>query len=321
MNSSTLSRRQLLAGSAVAGLTLGSISTAKEPKTAGKTLRAGHITDVHIKKELNAPQGVAQLFAHMFGQKDWQPDLVLNTGDTVFAVDGNTSGAKAAEQIELWKKAREACNVPIYSCLGNHDVWGGNVPTAELPLSSKGFALMTGVLGMPAPYYSFDMGAWHFISLNSMANWPNYGTLTPEHLAWLKEDLAKTPKDRPVCVLSHMPILSVTGMTYGEEARKANGNLVPGVWMHTDCFAITEVFRKHPNVKLCLSGHMHTCDRCEYRGVWYICGGAASGAWWNGAEYGFPPMYGQLNLHEDGSFQYNFTDYNWPTRQYKGKQL
>ena len=56
-----------------------------------------------------------------------------------------------------------------------------------------------------------------------------------------------------------------------------------------DCWELTEVFRRNPLVKLCLSGHMHTCDRVEYRGVWYVCGGAVSGAWWGGSEYGFPP--------------------------------
>ena len=92
------------------------------------------------------------------------------------------------------------------------------------------------------------------------------------------------------------------------------------MWQHADCWAISEVFRKHPHVKLCLSGHMHTCDRCEYRGVWYICGGAASGAWWNGSEYGFPPCYGKLDLFADGTFTYDFVDYGWTARR-QGKEL
>ena len=67
--------------------------------------------------------------------------------------------------------------MPILSaCLGNHDVWDGAAePTDAVPATKKGFSLMTGVLGMPAPYYSFDHGGWHFVSLNSMCNWPKYG--------------------------------------------------------------------------------------------------------------------------------------------------
>ncbi len=259
------------------------------------------------------------MFSHMASQKDGKPELILNTGDAVMSVDGKTTGAKAAEHIAVWKEAVKSAPAPIYSCLGNHDVWDGNEPTDAIPAEKKGFALMTGVLGMPAPYYSFDKNGWHFVSLNSMCNWPKYATLSPEHFDWLKADLAKTKL--PTVVLSHVPILSVTSQVYGDGCRKNNDNVVPGVWHHADCWAISEVFRKNPHVKLCLSGHMHTCDRCEYRGVWYICGGAACGAWWGGSEYGFPPCYGKLDLFADGTFSYDFVDYGWKARKWQGKEL
>jgi 3',5'-cyclic-AMP phosphodiesterase len=312
---SALSRREAFLAS-VAGIT--AIGTARG-ENRRPSLRAAHITDVHILNERKAPQGVLAMFAHMFGQKEWTPELVLNTGDTVMGVDGKTTAKKAAQQIAEWKKATANVKVPIKSCLGNHDVWDGMEPTAEIPVEKKGFGLMTGVLGMPAPYYSFDHGGWHFVSLNSLCDWPKYATLNKEQMDWLIADLKKTPATTPVCVLSHVPILSVTSQVYGEECRKGNDNLIPSVWQHGDCWRITEVFRKHPNVKLCLSGHMHTCDRCEYRGVWYICGGAVSGAWWDGAEYGFPPMYGQIDFFADGTFEYRFTDYGWEAKGWKGK--
>lgn len=316
------SRRSFLAAgaTAAAGSLFSGVRTARADAKA-PVLRVAHVTDVHITKDKDAPKGVAKMFAHMASDPAWKPDLVLNTGDAVMAVDGTVSGAKAAEQIALWKEAVKACPAPIRSSLGNHDVWGGKDPTADVPATKAGFGLMTEVLGMPAPYYSFDQGGWHFISLNSMANWPKYGTLTDEHFEWLKSDLKKTPKDMPVLVISHLPIISVTSSLYGDSCRKGNDNVVPGVWQHADCWAISEVFRRHPNVKLCLSGHMHTCDRCEYRGVWYVCGGAVSGAWWAGAEYGFVPMYGRIDLFADGTFDYRFTDYGWSVREWKGKQL
>ena len=34
---------------------------------------------------------------------------------------------------------------------------------------------MVEVLDMPDQWYSFDHGGWHFIALNSLANWPDYG--------------------------------------------------------------------------------------------------------------------------------------------------
>lgn len=314
-----LNRRDWMSAASLAGL--GFMSTARASTPRKPALRAAHITDVHITHDKNSPQGVAAAFQHMFRRDDWAPDVVLDTGDSVMAVDGRVTGTRALQQIELWKAAVKDCKVPLLACLGNHDVWDGRDPVPEVPAEKKGFALMTEVLGMPAPYYSVDRGGWHIISLNSMSNWPKYGTLTPEHFEWLKDDLRKTPKSTPLCVLSHLPILSVTSSTYGDECRKDNDVIIPGVWQHADCWAITEVFRHHPNVKLCLSGHMHTCDRCEYRGVWYICGGAVSGAWWGGSEYGFPPCYGAINLYEDGAFDYEFVDYGWSARQWRGKEL
>jgi 3',5'-cyclic AMP phosphodiesterase CpdA len=315
-----LTRRQWITAST--GLVAGTagVRTARA-NARGTAYRIAHITDVHITRDLDAPKGVAKLFAHMTADPAWKPDLVINSGDAVMAVDGNVTGSKAADQIAVWKDAVKASPAPIRSCLGNHDVWGGKEPTADVPAEKAGFHLMTDVLGMPAPYYSFEAGGWHVVALNSMCGWPKYGSLTPEHFDWLKADLKKTPNDVPVLVFSHLPIVSVTSSLYGDSCRKGNDNVVPGVWQHADCWAITEVFRRHPNVKLCLSGHMHTCDRCEYRGVWYVCGGAASGSWWAGSEYGFPPCYGHLDLLPDGTFDYRFVDYGWTARSWKGKQL
>lgn len=315
-------RRQALAAGAGAALGLGFVST-RSAAAAGPApaLRFAHVTDIHLTDKLNAPAGVAALFGHMFAREADRPDLVINTGDTVMAVDGAVTGRRAAEQIALWRTAVKGCPVPIRSCLGNHDIWGGTEPTADIPAGLKGDGLMVKTLGLPAPWYSFDRAGWHFIALNSVCDWPDYGRLTPAHFDWLKADLKATPRETPVCVFSHLPILSVTSLVYGDATRKGNTNVVPGVWQHADCWAITEVFRRHPNVRLCLSGHMHTCDRVEYRGVWYVCGGAASGAWWGGAEYGFVPCYGLVTLYPAGAFDYEFVDYGWGARKWSGKEL
>lgn len=308
-------RRSLLAATG-----LGFVSTRSRGDSGrSPAARVGHITDSHITPDRDAPKGMAQLFDHM--ARECKPSLVLHTGDTVMSVDGKVTGAEAAPQIAVWRAAAARSPAPIKACLGNHDIWDGAGPTAEIPADKKGVGLMTGVLGMPAPWYSFDHAGWHIIALSSVATWPRIGELGGEQFAWLAADLKHTPRERPVLVLSHLPILSVTSSVYGDETRKGRDVVVPGGWQHFDCFQISELFRRHPNVRVCLSGHMHTQDRCEYRGVSYICGGAACGAWWEGAEYGFPPCYGNLALYPDGKFDYTFVDYGWPARQYKGKQL
>ncbi|VTS02653.1 metallophosphoesterase family protein [Tuwongella immobilis] len=319
MNPSALDRRKLLLLGAATPLISPALLSGN-PGQAKPVLRAAHITDVHLTPGRNAADGFTAALKHMQSQPDWSPELILNTGDSMMAVDGGVPAESAKKQIDLWQSVtQKQTKLPIRSILGNHDIWGGKQPTEQIPESKKGPKLIQEALQIPSPWYSFDLAGWHFIGLSSA--WPNNGTLGDEQFAWLQADLAATPTTRPVCVLSHYPILSVTSQTYGDSCRRGNDQLLPGNWTHADCWAITELFRQHPNVKLSLSGHMHTCDRCEYRGVWYICGGAVSGAWWEGAEYGFPPMYGQIDFYADGAFAYRFTDYGWTARQWKGKQL
>lgn len=308
------SRRQLLAGGGL--LALPGLVTTVQAGAAERALRAIHITDCHITHERNASAGVAAMFGHASRQK---PNLVLNTGDTVMAVDGKVTGSEAARQIELWNQVAVKSPAPILSCLGNHDVWDGKEPTERIPASNQGFVLMTKTLGMPAPFYSVERHGWRFIALNSLSNWPSYGTLSKEQFQWLQAELPKSKL--PTCVLSHLPIVSVTSSLYGDETLKGKDLVIKSVWQHADCWAISELFRQNPCVKLCLSGHMHTCDRCEYRGVWYICGGAVSGAWWEGSQFGFPPCYGLIDFYANGSFTYEFIDYGWAARGWKGKEL
>ena len=324
MSRPTVDRRTLLAAGGGA-LGLGFLST-RAPAAARSAdepaLRAAHVTDTHVYGNRDAPAGAAAMFRHMAdaaGERGGPPDLVLHTGDVVMEAAGNTAGANVLAQLELWQTAAQGSPAELRYCLGNHDMWGGNAPTAGAPAEKAGWRLTGEALGVPHPWYAFEAGGWRFVTLSSA--WPEYGTLGEEQFAWLQETLADTPADVPVCVLSHFPILSVTSSVYGNGTRDGNALRLPGSWQHADCWRISEVFREHPNVKLCLSGHMHTRDRCEYRGVWYVCGGAVSGAWWNGAEYGFDPCYAALDLFADGTFDYRFVDYGWPARQWRGKRL
>ena len=79
--------------------------------------------------------------------------------------------------------------------------------------------------------------------------------------------------------------------------------------MHTDTAAIINLFYKHPNVKLCLSGHIHLRDKVVYNNVTYLCDGAVSGAWWKGNLRETAPGYGLIDLYEDGSFEEQYLHY------------
>src|SRR5579883_3532727 len=100
-------RRDLLAATAGAAVLPGLISTVRADSRK-PVLRAAHITDVHITKDRNAVGGTAAMFSHLAGQKDWQPALVLNTGDSVMALDGKTTGEKLPNKLRCGKKPRRS---------------------------------------------------------------------------------------------------------------------------------------------------------------------------------------------------------------------
>jgi hypothetical protein len=79
--------------------------------------------------------------------------------------------------------------------------------------------------------------------------------------------------------------------------------------MHIDARRIKDVFRQHPNVKVCLSGHIHLQDEVTYLGVKYLCNGAVSGNWWDGAYQEFSPAYAVVDLYDDGSSESEYIPY------------
>lgn len=76
--------------------------------------------------------------------------------------------------------------------------------------------------------------------------------------------------------------------------------------MHIDARAIINLFANYPQVKLCLSGHLHLQDKVVYNGVSYYCNGALCGNWWKGNYQYTKPGYATVDLYADGSFEVNY---------------
>ena len=73
-------------------------------------------------------------------------------------------------------------------------------------------------------------------------------TLDPEQMNWLKQELENIPQGEYALIMSHYPILTVTGTFEGGQ--------------HKDHVALKDLFYKHKDkVKGCLSGHQHLLDR------------------------------------------------------------
>jgi 3',5'-cyclic AMP phosphodiesterase CpdA len=137
------------------------------------------------------------------------------------------------------------------------------------------------------------------------------GFLDPEQRAWFEAELASTPAGTPVCVVSHIPIIAVTAITYGKPPARGQDTILSGGEMHTDCAELHELMRASGKVRLCLSGHIHLRDRCETDGITYINDGAVSGSWWKGPLEGVPEGFGVIDLRPDGTFDHRYETYGW----------
>ena len=280
-----------------------------------RVLRVGHVTDMHIFPDQVPEKGIKQLVDELNSLTD-KPDFILNTGDNVM-----DSLEHSKEEVNAQWKAwegyfRSQLQYKLYNCIGNHDVWGWgikeNAPVDD-PLYGKAWALQQ--LQLKSRYYSFVQAGWKFICLDSVApatdGHSSYtAKLDEEQFSWLKEELASTSPTMPICIVSHIPILSSSVFFDGENEKSGNWQ-VPGAWMHIDARSLKDLFQKYPNIKLAISGHVHLVDQVNYLNVQYLCNGAACGGWWGGNYQEFAPAYALLDFYDDGSFNYEMFYYNW----------
>jgi 3',5'-cyclic AMP phosphodiesterase CpdA len=259
----------------------------------------------------NAPAGLTAALRHVHALNE-RPDLIITGGDTIMDSFA-TNEADTTAQWQLFHKImRQECSIPFKSCIGNHDVWGWDKEksqtTGDEPLWGKKRAVYE--LKLPHRYYSFDQAGWHFIILDSTQ--PNgdsgyIAMLDDEQRTWLAQELKANP--RPTCIVSHEPIISAAALLF---AQVENGqHQISTAVIHTDLVQLEDLFKQHPHVKLCISGHLHLTDRVDYAGVTYLCNGAVCGAWWKGDHKDCDEGYAVIDLYNDGSFAHHYVTYNW----------
>jgi 3',5'-cyclic AMP phosphodiesterase CpdA len=283
-----------------------SLSFANTSTKKQRVLRVAHLTDIHLKNKFDAPARFVKCLHHV-QQQTPRVDLILNGGDIVF--DMNKENISTInDQWQLTKSTMKAeCSLPVHYCLGNHDIWWNENDKGQAIYGKK---YSMDQLGLVKPYYSFTQGGWKFIILDSVHldidNTWYIGKLGEEQFTWLEQELKTTDPAMPVLVMTHIPILTATNLI---EDNTVNKWVMLGGDMHTDNAKIISLFYQHPNVKLCLSGHIHLRDKVVYNHVTYICNGAVSGAWWEGNRRETAPGYGLIDLYADGSFTEDYVNY------------
>lgn len=312
MRLGALSAAGALTGCASTGRRLGMLDGGPD---RARTWRIAHLSDSHTQPERRAAEGTVACLRHLRELKP-KVDMVVTGGDLIMD-SFESDRARTKLQWDLYTGIlRDECAVPIAHTLGNHDIWGWDKSksgtTGSEPEYGKKWAM--DVLGLDNPYYSFDRHGWHVVILDTVSSdGDSYlGRLGEEQFDWLRRELSSTAPTTPIILFSHIPIFAACVLSdFQKTAEAAREFNVPGSWMLIDSRRIRELFRSHPNVRLCVSGHIHQLDRVDYEGITYICDGAVSGAWWKGPNERCREGYGVLDLRPDGSWAHEYRAYGW----------
>ncbi|MEX2395856.1 MAG: metallophosphoesterase, partial [Balneolales bacterium] len=199
-----IKKSSLLTGAA---LTVPGRFGSKEKVSSKPVLTVAHITDVHIRPEDGIPD---RFIKCMEAVKKHSVDFILNGGDSINAADyDDVTRERVLGQWDAWEEGRSSfASYDVFSCLGNHDMWWA-APNEKDAMHGKDYVVKR--LGMPGRYYSFSKNSWHFIVLDGN----NSGvSLDEEQFTWLEKELESLGDDSRVLVMSHYPILGVTGHFY-----------------------------------------------------------------------------------------------------------
>jgi hypothetical protein len=207
-----------------------SVDFALAPAPALNTFTFIHASDPHL-----APDIVGRL--ERVGQiaRAHKAAFVIISGDLVRDAMGVTEAAATA-LFKLYLKTVAAFPVPVWSALGNHDLFGidGDVSGVGPDDRLYGKQMYRHFLG--PDYYSFDYGRLHFVALDTVgiAGRSYYGHVGAGQLAWLTRDLAAMTPGAAVVTFGHIPLLTGAlsawgyreGMGQGDTLVVVNGKTV-----------------------------------------------------------------------------------------------
>lgn len=274
-----------------------------------KKFSAAFISDIHVKPLPAAETGMAKALQHV-NQLPQAPDFIINGGDCIMdALAADKEKTKI--QWDLFNKIMQAENkLPVKYCIGNHDIWGWQLKedVKSDALYGKGWWLQQ--TGYTKTYYSYTHQNWHFIFLDSVQenNGGYIALLDDAQFNWLDAELNNN-KDKFICIVSHIPIMSFCSAMFFNDMLPNGDWKLSRALLHTDARKIKALFKKYPNIKTCLSGHIHLQDEVEYLGIKYFCNGAISGNWWSGAFQDFAPAYALFDFFADGTIERKIIEY------------
>lgn len=264
------------------------------------------MTDIHVTRERHATEGLIQAIDTI---NKLAPDFVLTGGDNIMDALGQTF-SRSDSLYALFSETIKKLNMPWYSTMGNHEVFGLYEKSGVDP-SHEEYGKKLYEDRIAKRYYSFDHKNWHFVVLDAIGFTDDrhyYGHIDDEQLEWLKKDLEETGTERPVVVSTHIPLLSVgEQIMVGPTAAFDQGSIV------VNANDVREILEQY-NTKIVLQGHLHFLEDINYNGIHYITGGAVSAQWWQGPRFGMEEGFLEVNVSGD-DFTWKYIDYGWEPKE------
>ncbi|MEM9141952.1 MAG: metallophosphoesterase [Bacteroidota bacterium] len=306
-----LGRRQFIRNSGIAAMGIPFINAnhtnhfepeAENPDKEG--FEFAFLTDIHLKPELNAPKGFQMAIDKV---NDMKPDFVLTGGDLVYDVmRGNYEKSEALFQ--LYKTMSEGFKMPVYNCIGNHDLFGIYEESPE-DHTHPDYKYGMWERHFGKTYYAFDHKGWHFITLNSLDVTENKrykGIYNQEQLRWLAKHLQKVDTKVPIVITTHLPIICAYGQFHGKAGSRnvSNGH------------EVIRLLENH-NLKLILQGHIHWKEYAHINDRFHILtGGSIAGNGWKGRRHN--TKEGFVKIKVSGSdFGWEYIDHGWEAERLK----
>ncbi len=302
-----MQRRDFIRTAAGVGLLAAGLNVDLAHGKPGQKFRFVHFTDLHLKPEDGAEQGVLQAVEAVNALSP-APDFVVTGGDLVF--DALEVDYERADLLfKLYQKCMDRLDCPVYHAIGNHDIlgWYPKSPVAKSH-PEYGKKMFAGRLGGGRTWNSFDHKGWHFVILDSI-EWDRQdedymGLICEEQLVWLRDDLADVDSATPVAIVTHIPFVSIVEQVRGGANTPLNKQI--GI---TNSRRVLDLF-DGKKLQLVLQGHLHRDEQLRLEGRRFIMSGAICGGWWRGPNRATEEGFGVFDVDGDG-VRYHYHDYGW----------
>jgi 3',5'-cyclic-AMP phosphodiesterase len=138
-----------------------------------------------------------------------------------------------------------------------------------------------------------------------------HGFIGEEQQDWLRSELSRTPRDVPIVLALHVPLL-----TTFYAATEGSTFAVPANRVVANNREVLSLFRDH-RLALVLQGHLHAKELVSWRDTTFVTSGAICGRWWRGDWFGTKPGFGLVTLR-DGRVDWEYVEYGWTSRRPRG---